>query len=141
MDKFGRSSSTTNNRKNIKMVHAFPTNTLSYGENDHYDAEYRSICNLKEPVHKNDATNKAYVDSKLEVLRGTIQIMENHITNIDGRLYAVTLEKIPSIEKQINDSNSYMMELLKTSNENIKPAEMWDAIKKLKEKKIISIST
>ncbi|KAL1488764.1 hypothetical protein ABEB36_014563 [Hypothenemus hampei] len=159
MDKFGRSSSTTNNRKNIKMVHAFPTNTLSYGENDHYDAEYRSICNLKEPVHKNDATNKAYVhskleelrhadnptkayvDSKLEVLRGTIQIMENHTTNTDGRLYAVTLEKIPSIEKQINDSNSYMMELVKTSNENIKPAEMWDAIKKLKEKKIISIST
>ncbi|KAL1492349.1 hypothetical protein ABEB36_010609 [Hypothenemus hampei] len=155
MDKFGRSSSTTNNRKNIKMVHAFPTNTLSYGENGHCDAENRSICNLKEPVHKNDATNKAYVDSKLEelrhadnstkaymeVLRGTIQIMENHITNIDGRLYAVTLEKIPSIEKQINDSNSYMMELLKTSNKNIKPAEMWDAIKKLKEKKIINIST
>ncbi|KAL1490075.1 hypothetical protein ABEB36_012819 [Hypothenemus hampei] len=155
MDKFGRSSSTINNRKNIKMVHAFPTNTLSYGENDHYDAENRSICNLKEPVHKNDATNKAYVDSKLEelrhadnstkayveVLQGTIQIMENHITSINERLYAVTLEKIPSIEKQINDSNSYMMELLKTSNENIKPAEMWDAIKKLKEKKIISIST
>ncbi|KAL1489054.1 hypothetical protein ABEB36_013999 [Hypothenemus hampei] len=136
------------------MVHAFPTNTLSHGENGHYAAENRSICNLKEPVHKNDATNKAYADSKLEELRhadnstkayvevlwGTIQIMENHITSINERLYAVTLEKIPSMEKQINDSNSYMMELLKISNENIKPEKMWEAIKKLKDIKIISIN-
>ncbi|KAL1490199.1 hypothetical protein ABEB36_009552 [Hypothenemus hampei] len=156
MDKFGRSPSTINNRKNIKMVHAFPTNTLSYGENDHYDAEYRSICNLKDPVHKNDATNKAYVDSKLEelqhadvsikvvnvdkkleILRRTIQIMENQINNIDERLYAVAVEKIPSIEKQVNDSQNHMMELLKKSNENTKVAEISDVIKKLKSKKII----
>ncbi|KAL1488736.1 hypothetical protein ABEB36_014535 [Hypothenemus hampei] len=105
MDKFGRSSSLSSishNRKNVKIVHAFPTNALLYdAKNGYYDVENRSICNLKEPVHKSDATNKAYVDdkmeelrhvdasskvymdSKLEVLRRTIQIMENHITNID----------------------------------------------------------
>ncbi|KAL1488567.1 hypothetical protein ABEB36_015030 [Hypothenemus hampei] len=137
MDKFG-------------LHHAFPTNTLSYGENGYYDAENRSIYNLKEPVHKSDASTKAYVDSKLkelqhvenklDVLQRTIQIMENHITSMEERLYAVALEKIPSIEKHVNDSNNHMMELLKKSSENTKHGEIWDAIKQLKEKKIININ-
>ncbi|KAL1487838.1 hypothetical protein ABEB36_015488 [Hypothenemus hampei] len=152
MDKFGRSSlsSVNNNRRNIKSVYAIPTNTLSYGENGYYDAENRSICNLKEPIHKIDASTKAYVDSKLkelqhvenklDALQRTIQIMENHITSMEERLYAVALEKIPSIEKHVNDSNNHMMELLKKSSENTKHGEIWDVIKQLKEKKIININ-
>ncbi|KAL1493875.1 hypothetical protein ABEB36_009559 [Hypothenemus hampei] len=138
MDKFGRSSlsSVNNNRRNIKSVYAIPTNTLSYGK--------------MEPIHKIDASTKAYVDSKLkelqhvenklDVLQRTIQIMENHITSMEERLYAVALEKIPSIEKHVNDSNNHMMELLKKSSENTKHGEIWDVIKQLKEKKIININ-
>ncbi|KAL1488103.1 hypothetical protein ABEB36_015221 [Hypothenemus hampei] len=131
MDKFGRSSlsSVNNNRRNIKSVYAIPTNTLSYGENGYYDAENRSICNLKEPIHKSDASTKAYVDSKLKEL-------QHH-----GRTaLCCSSGKIPSIEKHVNDSNNHMMELLKKSSENTKHGEIWDVIKQLKEKKIININ-
>ncbi|KAL1492569.1 hypothetical protein ABEB36_010809 [Hypothenemus hampei] len=142
MDKFGRSfssSAVNSNRKNIKIVHVNTSNALSYGENGQYDAENRTIYNLREPIYENDATTKTYVDSKLAELDQSLHLINEHINDMDDKLYAITLEQMPAIQQQITDSSQHVTDLLKNWSESINVLEMKNEnlIRQLKDKKLL----
>ncbi|KAL1516498.1 hypothetical protein ABEB36_000407 [Hypothenemus hampei] len=142
MDKFGHSfssSAVNSNRKNIKIVHVNTSNALSYGENGQYDAENRTIYNLREPIYENDATTKTYVDSKLAELDQSLHLINEHINDMDDKLYAITLEQMPAIQQQITDSNQHVTDLLKNWSESINVLEMRieNLIRQLKDKKLL----
>ncbi|KAL1516173.1 hypothetical protein ABEB36_000092 [Hypothenemus hampei] len=142
MDKFGHSfssSAVNSNRKNIKIVHVNSSNALSYGENGQYDAENRTIYNLREPIYDNDATTKTYVDSKLAELGQSLHHINEHINDMDDKLFAITLEQMPAIQKKITDSSHHVTDLLKNWSESINVLEMRieNFIRKLKDKKLL----
>ncbi|KAL1516091.1 hypothetical protein ABEB36_000015 [Hypothenemus hampei] len=142
MDKFGRSfssSAVNSNQKNIKILQTFSTNTLSLRENGQYDGKNHTICNLGEPVHPNDAVNKAYVDSKWEEFERTIQQLNYQIATVNENISLMIFDQIPTIHKKIDDADEHTMEFIKKSSEYIQiiRIKLEDVMIKLKDKKII----
>lgn len=103
IDKFGRQRVSAK----VQLIRGAPGIGFKLTTDNQYDIGGKSLTNVANPIKKNDATTKEYVDQEINQIRkNTVSVINNivaaHINKKMIVLESKLIQMIRQLEKQLN---------------------------------------